>query len=181
MARSVALGLARGSCRICHGLGVRDFAVRGRGEYSRVLSWSVCDCAWRAVWRACYGRFRLYVASGPGMGSPCLTFTPGWEGKRSYTRKRENYLADFCLVSRRELVAGSLAHRLFVAHFLLGGDWRACCRGLHMERGDFFHEVYRVEVRLGRVFYSLEPYGLWPVREYMGGVVDHARELEPVA
>ncbi len=38
-----------------------------------------------------------------------------------------------------------------------------------MDRGNFFHAVYRIEQKLGRVFRELEPYSLFPVNEYFHG------------
>ncbi len=38
-----------------------------------------------------------------------------------------------------------------------------------MERGEFFHEVYRIEQKLGRTFRELEPHALFPVDEYFNG------------
>jgi hypothetical protein len=38
-----------------------------------------------------------------------------------------------------------------------------------MDRGNFFHAVYRIEQKLGRVFRELEPYALFPVNEYFHG------------
>ena len=38
-----------------------------------------------------------------------------------------------------------------------------------MDRGEFFHEVYRIQQKLGRAFRELEPYGLWPLPEYFSG------------
>ena len=78
-------------------------------------------------------------------------------------------MADFCLVSRRAL--DDTEHKIFRYHHLLGADWRLCCRQLKMERGDFFHELYRIEGKLGRVFAELAPYPLYPLREYFNGVV----------
>ena len=40
-----------------------------------------------------------------------------------------------------------------------------------MERGDFFHEVYRIQQKLGRAFRELEPFALYPLNEYFGGTV----------
>jgi hypothetical protein len=40
-----------------------------------------------------------------------------------------------------------------------------------MDRGDFFHAVYRIEQRLGRVFAELQPYPLFPLNEYFGGMI----------
>ena len=88
-------------------------------------------------------------------------------GYRAYSRKREEYMADFCLVSRRTLE--DFEHRIFRIHYLLGADWRLCCRQLKLERGVFFHHVYNIEKRLGRVFAELTPYSLYPVSEYFGG------------
>jgi hypothetical protein len=38
-----------------------------------------------------------------------------------------------------------------------------------MDRGNFFHAVYRIEQRLGRMFRELEPYSLFPLDEYFNG------------
>jgi hypothetical protein len=77
-------------------------------------------------------------------------------------------MADFCLVSRRSLTEQE--YQIFKFHFLLGADWKLCCRRLNMERGGFYHEVYRIQERLGRVFRELQPYALFPVDEYFNGV-----------
>jgi hypothetical protein len=83
--------------------------------------------------------------------------------------KDGEYLADFILVARRTLTEPE--YRLFNYHFLLGADWKLCCRRLGMDRGTFFHEVYRIQRRLGRVFRELQPYALFPLDEYFGGLV----------
>jgi hypothetical protein len=51
----------------------------------------------------------------------------------------------------------------------MGADWKLCCYKLQMDRGNFFHAVYRIEQKLGRVFRELEPYALFPVNEYFHG------------
>lgn len=88
----------------------------------------------------------------------------GKERRLMWSRKDEEYAADFHLVSRRAL--DPFHYRVFSYHFLLGADWKLCCRRLGIDRGRFFHAVYRVQEALGRVFYELEPYGLYPPREY---------------
>jgi hypothetical protein len=60
-------------------------------------------------------------------------------------------------------------HRLFRYHFLLGADWKLCARKLSVDRGNFFHAVYRVEQKLGRAFRELQPYALFPLDEYFNG------------
>ena len=82
--------------------------------------------------------------------------------------KREEFMADFCLVSRRAL--DDFEYKIFRYHYLLGADWRLCCRQLKMDRGDFFHTLYRIEAKLGRIYAELEPYPLYPLREYFNGV-----------
>jgi hypothetical protein len=93
-----------------------------------------------------------------------LEYWSGLNGRRSYARKREDYMADFCLVSRRTLTEEE--YKLFRYHFLLGADWKLCCRQLKMDRGYYFHTMYRIEQRLGRRFAELEPYALFPLDEY---------------
>ena len=60
-------------------------------------------------------------------------------------------------------------YSIFKYHFLLGADWKLCCMRLKIDRGDFFHSVYRIEQTLGRTFRELQPYGLYPLAEYFGG------------
>ena len=92
---------------------------------------------------------------------------PGKDRRGSWGRKSEEFAADFCLVSKRTLDEQEYA--LFRYHFLLGADWKLCCRKLKTDRGNFFHSVYRIEQKLGRVFRELEPYSLYPISEYLHG------------
>ncbi len=164
--RSNAIGLSKTSCLQCHGQGVR--IVLKTKEVP-------CNCVYRAVFRACYNRFREYAAQGAGASTVSLEFCRGRDGQRTYSRKWEEYTADFCLVSRRFLDA--FEYKVFRFHFLLGADWRLCCRQMKIDRGTFFHAVYRIEQELGRAFAQLQPYALYPVNEYFGGLVH--REPRP--
>jgi hypothetical protein len=101
------------------------------------------------------------------MSRATLDPMPGRDARNTWGRKHEEYCADFCLVSKRTLNA--FEHRLFTYHFLLGADWKICCRKLNMNRGNFFHAVYRIEQKLGRVFRELQPYSLYPTDEYFHG------------
>jgi hypothetical protein len=91
----------------------------------------------------------------------------GTEGNFSFGMKEEEYMADFCLVSKRALEP--LEYDIFRCHFLLGADWRLCCRRLKLDRGSFFHHLYRIEQKLGRVYRELQPHALFPLDEYFGG------------
>jgi hypothetical protein len=44
-----------------------------------------------------------------------------------------------------------------------------CCRRLGMEKGHFFHSLYRIEAKLGRYYRELEPYPLFPLEDYFHG------------
>jgi hypothetical protein len=99
----------------------------------------------------------------------------GQSRPESWGRKDEEYIADFSLVAKRNLDEDE--YQLFRYHFLLGADWRLCSRKLHLDRGTFFHVVYRIEEKLGRVFRELKPYPLYPLDEYYHGP---SRLAEPV-
>jgi len=86
-------------------------------------------------------------------------------------------MADFVLVSRRVLGDDTHAHRVFKYHFLLGADWKLCCRKLNVDRGEFFHDVYRIQQKLGRAFRELEPHALFPLDEYFGSAM---RPVQPI-
>lgn len=158
--RSVSIGLAKSSCSFCHGFGLRS--VLREPE-------TPCNCVLRAVFRACYRRFRECGALGTHING--VTWEPcgGPSGHRVYSRKREEYMADFCLVSRR--VLDDSEYRVFTLHYLRGWDYHVCCRVLGITRGAFFHSVYSIEERLGRTFAELSPHALYPVSGYFAGCV----------
>ena len=161
--RSTVIGLAKASCAFCQGHGMHP---------TRQQSDTPCRCVFRAIFRACYNRFRECAVNGERTSTITLEFCNGREGRRTYSRKSEEYMADFCLVSRR--VLDDFENRIFRYHFLLGADWQLCCRQMGIDRGTFFHAVYDIEQKLGQAFAELEPYALYPVNEYFGGVVRRA-------
>lgn len=159
--RSTAIGLALASCTLCQGHGmvalVRDDAEKP------------CDCVFRAIFRACYRRFRECAISGTQMGTVSLECTHGPMGKHFYSRKREEFIADFYLLTRRTL--DDFEFKIFRYTFLLGADWQFCAARLNIDKGNFFHMLYRIEEKLGRAYSSVEPYPLYPLDEYFGGAV----------
>ena len=158
--RSETLALASPSCSFCHGLGLWERPSVGEQP---------CNCVFRAIFRACYVRFRECVDREKDMSRLTLEPVKGRDRNKIWGRKNEEYSADFFLVSRRSLSASDF--RLFRYHFLLGADWRLCCRKLNIDRGTFFHTVYRIEAKLGRVYRELQPYALFPLDEYFHGPV----------
>lgn len=168
--RSTAIALAQMGCVYCAGNGTR--LIRHGREVP-------CNCVYRVAFRACLNRYRECNANGAHASTVSLELCRGQDGRRVYSRKNEEYIADFCLVSRRSL--NDDAHELFRYHFLLGADWRLCCQKLKIDRGTFFHGVYRIEQLLGRRFAEVQPYPLWPLDEYFGGKIEkEAKELKAV-
>jgi hypothetical protein len=156
--RSETLALAQQSCSYCLGLGLRP----GRAGAS-----TPCNCVFRAIFRACYARFRQCTSKEKYISRVSLESNPGRQRKSVWGLKNEEFIADFCLVSRRTL--NDHEYKVFKFHFLLGADWKLCCRKLNIDRGTFFHDVYRIQQKLGRTFRELEPYPLFPVDQYFGG------------
>lgn len=162
--RSETLALARHGCAFCHGLG---------RLFHKDKSSTPCRCVFREIFRHCYQRFRELLETDPFETRPTLTgnrLSAGW------SRKNEEYIADFYLVSKRSLTEEEW--RIFNYHFLLGADWRLCTLKLKMDRGDFFHEVYKIQQKLGRVYRELVPYPLYPLDEYFQSVL-HREHVEP--
>jgi len=168
--RSDTVALARQRCAHCHGLGLLD-APRDLTK--------PCNCVLRAIFRACYARFRYCVEKEKHITQASLEMVSGREGRWTWGRKEEEYVADFCLVSRRAL--DGLEYKIFKYHFLLGADWRLCTRKLNIDRGRFFHAVYRIERKLGLVFRDLKPYSLYPIEDYFHGNVPEAVPAHAVA
>lgn len=158
--RSDTIALANNTCTQCHGLGLRP------GRKGRM---NPCNCVLRAIFRACFSRFRHCATKEKYMSRISLEFIPGRERNFSWGRKDEEYMADFILLGRRTL--SEFDYKIFRFHFLLGADWKLCCRRMGIDRGTFFHAVYRVQQELGRVYREVEPYSLFPLDEYFYGSV----------
>jgi len=156
--RSDTVALAKHSCTQCHGSGLR---------LGRKGALSPCHCVLRSIFRICYHRFVRCVEQERHLSRVSLEAHRGKQRPSTWGRKDEEYIADFTLVTRRTLT--ELEHQLFRFHFLLGADWKLCSRKLNLERGNFFHAVYRIEQKLGRVFRELQPYALFPLEDYFQG------------
>jgi hypothetical protein len=125
---------------------------------------TACDCVLRNIFRVCYNRFRYYTLKEKYLRKVSLEIHSGPNRRGTWGRKEEEYLADFISVSRHALDPAE--YRIFKFRFLLGADWKLACRQLKMERGTFFHLVYRIEQKLGKAFAELEPYSLYPLQDY---------------
>ena len=156
--RSETLVLAMHNCAQCRGSGLR---LGAKGALAP------CNCVLRSIFRICYDRFLRCADQEKYVSRVSLEAHQGRSRPSTWGRKDEEYIADFCLVSRR--VLKEIEYDIFRYHFLLGADWKLCTRKLRIDRGTFFHSVYRIEQKLGRVFRELQPYPLFPLDEYFHG------------
>ncbi len=166
--RSETIAMAKESCTQCQGVGLRERIKRSDAP---------CSCVLRGIFRACYARFRRCVVKEKHMSPVRFELVGGVERRTVWGRKDEEYIADFCLVSRRYL--DDFEYKIFRYHFLLGADWRLCCRQLKVEKGILFHTIYRIQQKLGRAFRELSPYPLFPLDEYFGPTVRRAMKTDP--
>ena len=146
------------NCTQCHGSGLR---------FARSGALAPCNCVLRSIFRICYDRFIRCVTQEKYLSRVSVEPHLGRSRPSTWGRKDEEYIADFSLVSRRALTESE--YRLFRYHFILGADWKLCVRKLGIDRGNFFHAVYRIEQKLGLVFRETQPYSLFPVDEYFNG------------
>ncbi len=157
--RSKTLALASNGCAHCRGLGLRDLL----GGKQRP-----CVCVFRSIFRICYLRFQDCVTKEKHLSHVSFELHSGPNRRGTWGRKDEEFIADFSAIARR--VLDDFEHRIFRYHFLLGADWRLCTRQLRMDRGTFFHAVYRIEKKMGQEFGEVEPFALYPVDEYFNAL-----------
>jgi hypothetical protein len=94
-----------------------------------------------------------------------------------FGRPHEEYRADFLLTAERAL--DGPARRIFDLYFVREWPWRSCSARCGMDRGSFWHVVYRIENRMGR---ALVERGLWPITDYYSvpkGVARRSRPTPP--
>lgn len=160
-----ALSLASNHCARCLGTGQSPTTPRS----------PICDCVYREIFRRCFERYReIRDLDAAGAISP--VYRELVEQRRNsrgnrfrFSRRQEEYLADFVGIAHRTL--DDLHRRIFRYHFLLGADWRLCTRRLGIDRGNFFHGVYRLEKKLGRAYLEASPYALFPTGDYFATVI----------
>jgi hypothetical protein len=156
--QSDVLALAMEKCAICDGFGLKTCA---NGETA------ACNCVQRKIFKICYDRFKVALLRKESLNKPVQERTGSSEGKLTWARKDEEYVADFLLIAKRTLTG--LDYLVFKYHFLMGADWKLCCRKLNVEKGRYFHSLYRLMTKLGRTFAELEPYPLYPLDDYFHG------------
>jgi hypothetical protein len=154
-AEDVALAAARADCACCRGYGqVPSYGGRQ----------GICNCVWRAVFRACLARYRAEQMRMQG----CTTAR--WEllypGRRGHPglnvgNRSAEYCAEIWLAVRRNL--SPLEKRIFERNLLAQVPYRTCGTGL--AHGAFFCRARRIQERMGREFMRR---GLYPTNSYFG-------------
>lgn len=153
--RSNALALATRKCTTCLGVGT----LLGRNGAN-----APCDCVLRSIFRICHDRFRSCVEKEKYLSKVTLEIHSGPNRRGTWGRKDEEYIADFLHTASRILTEEE--HKIFRYRFLLGADWRLCARKLGIDKGRFFHAIYRIQVKLGQEFAHMQPYSLFPLADY---------------
>ena len=140
--------LAKPFCKICKGVGYAN------------EQYGPCSCVLRRIFTTCLGEY-LRINAGD-------KFTSRVSLRRGIDpcRPNEEYSADFVLVSRRALKGRDFDLLIFKHHICEGRDFGWCASHLKAERGTFFHRAYHLQEILGRAFFELEPYALYPLASY---------------
>ena len=154
--RSETLALAAQQCTLCFGLGMRLVRL-GKSE--------PCYCVQRSVFRLCYSKYRR-CAEECLYGNPVRHSRPTPNARNVWSFTNEDFALDFELIARRALKDRPIDLQVFNLHFVRGGDWKVCTRALKIDRGDFFHAVYRAEQIAGRAMRETLPFPLYPIDEY---------------
>lgn len=149
--------LAKNTCHQCNGYGLH----KGLGNYE-----VICNCVFRKIFNICLRKYQQCLEEQKYVSKVSLDFCKGKNNRRAYGRKNEEYLADFVCIAKRTL--SPTEYKVFYYHFLKRMQWKTAAPLCQLQRGNFFHNVYLVEQKLGNIFLSLEPYGLYPIREYFG-------------
>lgn len=163
--RGETIALAKSGCTQCVGIGLH-------------VTGEPCNCVLRAIFDACFTRFQRVATQEKHLSKASLEPACGRTRPSTWGRKDEEFIADFTLMAKRALSAEE--HKLFRYHFLLGADWKLCTRQLKMDRGNFFHALYRIKQKLGRVFRETKPYGLFPLDEYFNGTREELSRSEEI-
>lgn len=156
--RSIALPMSDPLCVHCEGAGL----VRTRNGVGP------CRCVCRNICKAVVAECHKIVSS---QGARCSqTAEKGGRRGRRYTYQRplEDFVADAFLIARRTLKNRN-EWRVFQYAMLDDEPFEPMMRRTGLDRGNYFHLYYRVQVRLGKAWAETRPFGLWPLDEYFGG------------
>lgn len=134
----------------------------------RKMRMEPCGCVTRKAFNICLGKYHSIQACQDRLRGATPVISPGGRDRRfTWSRKSEEFLADFYLLAKRTLNPQEWG--IFNLFMLQGQNWRFCTRELNIDRRGFFHRVYQIQDKLGRVFMETKPYALFPIDQYFGG------------
>lgn len=163
--RSDDIALADSHCAVCDGV----------GQVPTKWGIDTCPCVHRTVFQICLNKWRTIVdleQMEQKTSTAVHRTSDGKSSSMSFGRPREEYVADFEALAKRTLDARGMF--ILRCHLLYGAPWFEVAPKLGLNKGNFYHEVYRVRAKLGRVFRDVRPYPLYPLDEYFGGTTRRA-------
>lgn len=156
--RSETIALALMKCQDCRGLGI----------YLNAREQEVpCSCALRAIFRACHKRFKAATEGQRLKGGSTVKMEQTGQGKSShmyFSRKTEEYIADFTNICRRNLTPAEWA--LFSPRYILGAELKFVAEKKGLTSDSLSHHFAGIEACLGRAFRETTPFALYPLDEY---------------
>jgi len=154
--RSETIALAKMNCNDCRSLGL---CKNSTGAHIP------CTCVLRAIFKICHRRFKSASMQGKRVSTVKLERSGSGQSSHMYfSRKNEEYIADFQLTARRVLTPEQ--YKLFRFHYLLGAEVKLVAAQVRMTHDNLLHHYSRMEITLGRAFRETEPFPLFPLDEY---------------
>jgi len=144
----------------------------------------ICNCVFRNIFEVCHEQFKQSATTAStGIVTQGITCS----------RPTEDFAADFTLVGNRVLADRPLLQQVFQMYFLECDKWTVVAlrneltlpvflsRRMKINNNLLFRRVFEVKVILGRAFRELQPYALYPLKEYFTkgtcNVMLHVQEL----
>lgn len=156
------VGLAKLSCVFCY----------GRGWVKKPMAkTNLCGCVYRGVFNACLGQYYRTEEAAPPM-RPRYRAGHGELNCCSYPKLE--FQADFLNCAKRNLKPQE--HELFRLYYVQRIPWKLAAVKLGVNHGQFWHLVYAVQEKLGEAAVTQQPYGLFPIDQYLSSA---SVELKP--
>lgn len=150
--------LARYDCPACRATGL--------ASVSQGLAAVPCACVCRRVFQVCYRRFRRCATADPSARIVAFNESPrGVDRHLVWVRRNEDYCADFQASGRRAL--NDELYRVFRFYHLLGGAAELVARRTGLSLRQLFRHIGQIEQLVGREVALMEPYSLYPPKDYM--------------
>ena len=126
----------------------------------------LCNCVYRAVFRACYRRFLYCGKLDPSLRRISYERTPrAVDRSLIWVRRNEDFRADFHSCGQR--VLPKHLYQIFSFYHLHGANMEIVRRRLNLGDRRAWEYVTEIETIVGREIAHLQPYSLFPPQGYM--------------